>query len=79
MPLELDRIVARTLAKPVGARYQSAAQLANDLRAVKSVLDDELDEAAAFEPERPSRLWWWVLGLALLGGAITWSILRSTS
>ena len=79
LPVELDRIVTRALAKPVGARYQTAAQFGDDLRAVKASLDDELDEPGTFEPERPSRLWWWVLALAAVAGAITWSILRSTS
>lgn len=79
LPRELDRIVARALAKPVGARYQTAAQIAEALRGVKSVLDDELDDAGSFEPERRSYLWWWVIGLAAVGGAITWLVIRSVS
>ncbi len=79
LPMELDRIVTRALAKSVGARYQTAGQLADDLRSVKSALDDELDEPGSFEPEPASRLWWWVVALAVAGGAITWSIFRSTS
>ena len=79
LPVELDRIVARALAKPVGARYQTAAEFGDDLRAAKASLDDELDEPGVFEPERKSRLWWWVLALAAAAGAITWLVLRSAS
>ena len=71
LPIDLDRIVARALAKPVGARYQTAAQLADDLRAAKSVLDDELEEPELVEPEKSSRLWWWVAGALVLGAALT--------
>jgi len=70
LPIELDRIVARALAKPVGARYQTAGQLADDLRAVKAGLDDELDEPGPFEPEPTSRLWWWVAGAVVVGAAL---------
>ena len=75
LPIELDRIVTRALAKPVGARYQTAGQLADDLRAVKSVLDDEVDEPGSLEPERPSRLWWWVAGAVVVGAALgAWAL-----
>jgi serine/threonine protein kinase len=70
LPIELDRIVARALAKPVGTRYQTAGQLADDLRAVKAGLDDELDETGPFEPEPTSRLWWWVAGAVVVGAAL---------
>jgi eukaryotic-like serine/threonine-protein kinase len=79
LPLELDRIVARAIAKPVGDRYQAAGQLADDLRAVKVSLDDELDQSGAFEPEPKSCLWWWVLALAGAAGVITWLALRLAS
>ena len=78
LPIELDRIVARALAKPVGARYQTAGQLADDLRAVKAGLDDELDEPGPFEPEPASRLWWWVSGALVAGAAlVAWLLWRS--
>jgi serine/threonine protein kinase len=79
LPIELDRIVARALAKPVGARYQTAERLAADLRAVKTMLDEQLDVPDLAEPARASRVWWWAVALVIAGAAIIWSILRSTS
>ena len=78
LPVALDRIVTRALAKPVGARYQTADQMADDLRRVKSGLDDELDEAATFEPEPASRLWWWLAGAVAVGAALAAWILRGS-
>ena len=77
LPFELDRIVTHALAKPVGDRYQTAGQLADDLRAVKSVLDDELDEPGPVEPERSSGVWWWVAGAVAVGAALgAWALLN---
>ncbi|MBK5296527.1 MAG: serine/threonine protein kinase [Vicinamibacteria bacterium] len=78
VPAELDAIIARALAKPVDRRYQTAGQLADDLRAVKSVLDDELDEVSALVPEPASRLWWWIAGAAALGAALVAWILGNS-
>lgn len=78
LPIGLDRIVSRALARSLGARYQTATQLADDLRAVKSALDEELDEPGVFEPERPSRLWMWIAGAVALGaGLVVWILANS--
>ena len=53
VPAELDVIVTRALAKSLARRYPSAAALADDLRAVKSVLDAEAAERPT--PEPPAR------------------------
>jgi len=51
VPTELDMIVARALAKSLDRRYASAAALADDLRAAKTVFDMAVDEdVPAFEP-----------------------------
>jgi len=47
---ELDAIVLKVLAKPVDQRYESAATLAAELRALKAVLDDR---SHANPPARP--------------------------
>ena len=78
VPAELDAVVARALAKPVDRRYQTAGQLADDLRAVKSVLDDEFAEVSALEPEPASRLWRWVVGAIALGAALVAWILGNS-
>lgn len=39
LPREIDRVVGKTLAKDRAARYQSAASLAADLRAIADVLE----------------------------------------
>lgn len=72
VPAALDAVVARALAKPVAARYQSAAELADALRAVKARLDDEADEALAPEPEGRSRVGWWIAAVAAAGAALAW-------
>lgn len=82
VPAELDAIVARALAKPLDRRYQDAAVFAHDLRAVKSSLEIDLEEASLPWPDKAegrTKLWWWVIALAALGGAVTWLVLRSAS
>lgn len=72
VPAALDAVVARALAKPVDARYQSAAELADALRAVKARLDDEADESLPPEPEVRSRVGWWIAAVAAAGAALGW-------
>jgi len=49
LPRELDDITARTLAKSLDQRYESAATLAAELRSVGAILDvrSDIQEAAA--------------------------------
>lgn len=58
LPLELDRIVCKTLEKDPGRRYQSAAELRDDLRALKH-------DSAAVEIRTPARLRPWIFAIAL--------------
>jgi adenylate cyclase len=46
VPADLDRIVRRCLEKQPGDRFQSARELANELRGLKSSLDDGATSAA---------------------------------
>ena len=78
VPAELDAIVARALAKPLDRRYQDAAVFAHDLRAVKSALEIDLEEASLPWPDKAegrTKLWWWVGGAVVLGAALTaWAL-----
>jgi serine/threonine protein kinase len=61
VPTELDMIVARALAKSLDRRYASAAAVADDLRAAKTVFDTAVGEdVPRFEPletrKRPTAL-----------------------
>jgi serine/threonine protein kinase len=72
---DLDRVVARSLAKPLASRYQSATTLADDLRRVKALLDAEAAQSAAPDvtaktPARP--ILPWAVALAVLAGAVGW-------
>ena len=72
VPIDLSRICARALAKSMDRRYRSAAAMAEDLRGVASLLDEDLDAAPAVESPRraaadasssgsrcsPSPRWW---------------------
>jgi TolB-like protein len=76
VPPDLDRIVGKALAKSLEQRYESAATMAAELRAVAAMLDvrSETSEAqapAATLPQRTSAAGWiaWVLILAALGAA----------
>jgi serine/threonine protein kinase len=82
-PGELDAILTRALAKNPDDRYESAATLAAELRAVTAVLDER---AAAHEPaavpvvtrgrRRASTRGWWLLALAGLVAASWWLLRR---
>jgi serine/threonine protein kinase len=77
LPVELDAIVAKALAKSLEQRYESAVTLAAELRSVGAILDvrsDMLEAASASVPLRPVRRSapGWILLLILLaalGGA----------
>ena len=77
LPVELDAIVARALAKSLEQRYESAVTLAAELRTVGAILDvrsDLLEATSPSAPLRPARRQGsgWILllvVLAALGGA----------
>ena len=78
IPAELDRIVAKALDREPGLRYQTASDLAADLRRLKRDLESCQPTAPcpAAEPARPARSIWWsvaaalVVSIAILG--VTW-------
>jgi serine/threonine protein kinase len=76
LPPDLDAVVHRALAKSVTRRYDSAATMAAELRAIASKLDERLDSAPPPQPERTSaRSWkWWAIGGVLFAGlwALAW-------
>lgn len=75
---ELDRVVARALAKSLASRYQTAQAIGGDLRVLKAALDIE---AAQAPPPRVvvkvSRqpVWWWVAALVTIAGLAGWWLL----
>ena len=54
VPLELERVVDRALAKAVADRYQTVADLLSELRMVKRALDSGATAAAGAEKSVPS-------------------------
>jgi serine/threonine-protein kinase len=82
LPVEVDTILSKTLAKDLDGRYQTAALIASDLRRVAAALDVRAGDAAPSEliplDEERSRSTIWV---AVLGGLIAialvwWYLLR---
>jgi hypothetical protein len=72
LPIELDPIVARALAKSLDQRYESAVTLAAELRSVGAILDVRADaspppvvHAAVRQPKRSSGAGWIILLLVL--------------
>jgi serine/threonine-protein kinase len=78
VPVELDPIVDKALAKSLDRRYEAAATLAAELRSVGAILDvrnDEAEMAAAFAVAPPRRSYGgWIAAIVLLGaiGAGAW-------
>ena len=69
MPIDLSRICARALAKSMDRRYPSAAAMAEDLRGVAALLDEDLDEAPAVESAEAGRGRRIIIGIALVAVA----------
>jgi serine/threonine protein kinase len=79
LPLELDPIVGKALAKSLEQRYESAVTLAAELRSMGAILDvrsDTQEAAAAALPAQPARrstgVWIFVLLLLAALGAALW-------
>jgi eukaryotic-like serine/threonine-protein kinase len=77
LPREVDAIVAKALAKSLDRRYESAAALSADLRAVGAILDARSEAAQASSPplvrrrkRRSAAPWIVLIVLALLAAAI---------
>lgn len=74
LPLELQRIVGKCLAKDPQERYQTAADLVVDLRALRSQVEaGRAVSAAGLRPPKttwqPRRVWMSAIAVALLGAA----------
>jgi serine/threonine protein kinase/tetratricopeptide (TPR) repeat protein len=52
VPVYVDGIIQKALAKKTEARYQSAAEMLDDLRRVRSILDEEHRDTVSLEPSR---------------------------
>ncbi|MBM3307569.1 MAG: PD40 domain-containing protein [Candidatus Eisenbacteria bacterium] len=81
VPPELDAIVRKALAKDPAARYQNAATLVDDLRALTRVLDSAADATARTwgfaDPRRRAALRATaVVALCVAAGAVAWGALR---
>lgn len=69
LPRELSRVIRRCLAKDPDERYQSAADLRNDLEDLRqSVLSGPLDASATAAVPPARRQWGAMAAIALLGG-----------
>ncbi|MDE3154810.1 MAG: serine/threonine protein kinase [Acidobacteriota bacterium] len=75
VPRELDAIVARTLAKGLDARCETAAELAAELRALSAILDVRASDAAPptrMRVERRRSPWPAWLGALMLVAVVLW-------
>ncbi|MGE5245557.1 MAG: serine/threonine-protein kinase [Betaproteobacteria bacterium] len=79
LPPELEPILSRALAKSLQQRYETAATMAAELRAVAAIFDERASAAAeagkqgaSMNLARRSRLWPWVLIAAAAGFAGAW-------
>jgi serine/threonine protein kinase len=81
LPVELDAIISRALAKGLDDRYQSAASLAAELRSVEAVLDVRSGETALSDliplDEERSNGKWIGLFVAIVIAAVVWWYLMS--
>ena len=81
VPLELDAIVLRALAKQLNDRYQGAAALATELRSVTAILDiraGECEPPELMQARPPTGRRWparlaSVVVLVVLAGAVGWT------
>ena len=79
LPVELDAIVMKLLAKPPEARYQTAAAAAADIRRVSSELDATLDEPVPGESGSDTNagrgaMWLALLALVAVAVAVWWFV-----
>ena len=65
VPIDLSRICARALAKSMDRRYPGAAAMAEDLRGVASLLDEDLGDAPAVDAPEAGRGRRIIIGIAL--------------
>jgi serine/threonine-protein kinase len=65
VPIDLSRICSRALSKSMDRRYPSAGAMAEDLRGVASLLDEDLDDAPAAELPEAGRGRSIIMGIAL--------------
>jgi serine/threonine protein kinase len=75
VPPELEPILAKALDADPERRYESAAALAADLRAVAAALDDRRSTAvrpggAPGPARRPGRAWWLLAALVVLAAVV---------
>ncbi|MBI3493701.1 MAG: serine/threonine protein kinase [Acidobacteria bacterium] len=78
LPLEIDPIMSKALAKSLDQRYESAATLAAELRSVAAILDarsqasEAAGEVVAPRPKRRSFAGWIVLAIVIAALAAAW-------
>ncbi|HXW08958.1 MAG TPA: serine/threonine-protein kinase [Vicinamibacterales bacterium] len=81
LPVEIDAILSKSLAKDLEGRYQTAALLAADLRRVATALDVSAGDAARtelipIEEERTNSIVWIAVVGGLLAIALVWWYLQ---
>jgi serine/threonine protein kinase len=80
IPAEFERIVNKALAKDREARYQTAADLRDDLSRLRRELESGHVPALGPVFSRPRLHYGWIAGglaLALIAAALTWLLLRT--
>ncbi len=55
MPIELDQVVGRAMAKSAEERYQSAADLRSELQRIQEVVEEPLGRVIRLPPRKPRR------------------------
>jgi TolB-like protein/Tfp pilus assembly protein PilF/predicted Ser/Thr protein kinase len=65
LPVDLDRIVAKCLAKDPGERYQHVEDLLVDLRALRKRLETGTRTTAELAQQKARNVRWWILRAAL--------------
>jgi Tol biopolymer transport system component/predicted Ser/Thr protein kinase len=78
VPMALEGIVAKMLAKDPAARYQHVEEIPVDLRAVRSQTEKKpaVSVKMAVAPARSARRWIWTLGGVALGALATAAAVR---